>query len=65
MRYSKDKIKERRDELDLTQAEVAGRAKITISTLSTIENGHRKFIKPDTMDALALALRCTPAELTM
>jgi transcriptional regulator with XRE-family HTH domain len=65
MRYSKEKILARRKELDLTQDEVASRAKITIATLSTIENGHKQYVKPDTIEALAGALRCQPAELLM
>lgn len=57
------KIKERREELGLTQAELAGRAKITIACLSRIENGHTRYILPDTYTKLAKALRIEEAEL--
>ena len=63
MRYSAKKIKNVRLDKDLTQAEVASRAKITIATLSCIENKHKKFVKPDTIEALATALRVEVSEL--
>lgn len=64
MRYSAEKILAKRKEKDLTQAEVASRSKLSIPTISSIENGHKKYITPDTMDALAGALRCEVKELT-
>lgn len=63
MRYSASKILGKRQEKDLTQAEVARRSKLSIPTISSIENGHKKYVKPDTMEALAAALRCDLAEL--
>ena len=63
MRYSAEKIRAKRLEKDLTQAEVARRSKLSIPTISSIENGHKKYITPDTMDALAVALRCEVAQL--
>lgn len=57
------RVKTRREELDLTQAEVAARAKITIATLSRIENGHTKFLHPKTYENLVTALRLEPGEL--
>ena len=64
MRYDSKKILRRREDLDLTQAEVSRRAKLTIATISRIENGHKQYLKPDTLDALASALRCDPTDLT-
>lgn len=64
MRYDKDKILKRREDLDLTQAEVSRRSRLTIATISRIENGHKAFLKPDTFDALAKALRCQPEALS-
>lgn len=43
--------------LGLTQAELATRAKLTIATISRIENGHKSYIKPATNKALTDALR--------
>jgi transcriptional regulator with XRE-family HTH domain len=63
MRYDAKKILDRRIELDLTQAEVSTRSRITIGTISNIENGHKEYLKPDTMEALAKALRCEPDAL--
>lgn len=57
------KIKERRVELGLTQAELARRAKITIACLSRIENGHTGYILPLTYEKLAKALRIEQTEL--
>jgi transcriptional regulator with XRE-family HTH domain len=65
MRYSAEKILAKRKEKDLTQAEVSSRSKLSIPTISSIENGHKKYITPDTLEALADALRCEPAELTI
>ena len=64
MRYDGQKIKDRRIEIDLTQAEVASRAKISIPTISRIENNHKGYVKPDTMEALAGALRIDVAALS-
>lgn len=63
MRYSAAKILGKRKEKDLTQAEVARRSKLSIPTISSIENGHKKYVTPDTMEALAGALRCDLADL--
>ena len=64
VRHDAQKIKDRRLELDLTQAEVSVRANLTIATISQIENNHKLYIKPDTMEALTKALRCSPTDLT-
>ena len=64
VRHDGQKIKDRRLELDLTQAELSARAKLTIATISQIENHHKLYIKPDTMEALAGALRCETVALT-
>jgi len=63
MRYSPDKIKARRTEIDLTQSEVSARSKLTISTISGIENGHKYYVRKSTMAALAKALKTKVAEL--
>jgi transcriptional regulator with XRE-family HTH domain len=64
VRHDAQKIRERRLELGLTQEEVSRRAKLTIATISQIENHHKLYIKPDTMEALTKALRCNPIDLT-
>lgn len=64
MRYDGNKIKNRRLEIDLTQAEVSARAKISIPTISRIENNHKSYVKPCTMEALAIALRADVAALS-
>jgi len=55
--FNLSRVKELRKELGLTQAELATRSKLTITTISQIENGHKTYIKPDTMKALTDALR--------
>ncbi len=55
--YNLPLVKERRLELELTQMELATRSKLTVATISQIENGHKKFITPDTNAALTKALR--------
>ena len=52
-----EQVKILREKLGLTQAELATRAKLTIATISQIENGHKTYIKPATMKALTDALR--------
>lgn len=64
IRHDAQKIKDRRIELDLTQAELSVRANLTIATISQIENNHKQYILPETMEALTKALRCSPTDLT-
>jgi len=47
----------------LTQKELADKSKMTIQTISEIENGHRPNIMTDNLISLALALDTEPAEL--
>jgi transcriptional regulator with XRE-family HTH domain len=47
----------------LTQRELADRSKMTIQTISEIENGHRPNILTDNLINLADALNTEPAEL--
>lgn len=63
MRYSPGKIKARREEIDLTQREVSNRSKVTVATISSIENGHKYYVREATMNALAKALKTDVAEL--
>ena len=55
--FNLSRVKELRLELGLTQAELSTRSKLTIATISQIENGHKTYIKPCTMKALTDALR--------
>ena len=47
----------------MTQRELADRSKMTIQTISEIENGHRPNILTDNLINLADALNTDPAEL--
>lgn len=49
-----NRIKERRNELGLTQAELAEKLKVTVGYINTIENGKRKV-------SLKMALRIAVA----
>ena len=47
----------------MTQVELAGLAGLSCSYISMIERGHRKLTRRDQVNALAAALRVSPAEI--
>lgn len=57
------KIKERREKLKMSQKELSMRSGICRATLSLLENGADIDVKVSTIDALAKALKCSPASL--
>ena len=57
------RIREFRDTLGWTQAELAERAGIRRATVNRIENAHVKAIDLDVLDKLARALGCEPGYL--
>ena len=59
----KFKIKERREELGMSQAELVNRSGLARATISLLENGNEIDIKVSTLKALADALECKPSSL--
>ncbi len=57
------KVKQRREQLKMSQAELIEKTGISRATISLIENGGDVDIKVSTLDALAKALKCSPASL--
>lgn len=57
------RIKERREALKMTQAELAEKSGLSRATISAIENNGLSDIKVSTLKALAEALRCKPHSL--
>lgn len=53
-----NKIRERRQALKMTQAELSKKAKVSRATISAIENGTEIDVKVSTLKALADALKC-------
>jgi transcriptional regulator with XRE-family HTH domain len=56
-------IKRRRSALDLTQVELAKKAKITQAKISQIENGANDNVTIDVLRKLAKALNCVVVDL--
>jgi transcriptional regulator with XRE-family HTH domain len=56
-------IKRRRTALDLTQVELAEKAKITQAKISQIENGANDNVTIDVLRKLAKALNCVVVDL--
>lgn len=63
MNHLKDRIKERREALGLTQQELASRLNTTKQAISKYENGIVGNLPLDKVQQLAEALNCTPAYL--
>lgn len=57
------KIKERREKLNMSQIELSRRSGVCRATLSLLENGAEIDVKVSTIDAIAKALKCSPASL--
>ncbi len=57
------KIKERREELGMSQAELLRRSGVSRATISILENNGDIDIKVSTLKALAKALKCSPSSL--
>ena len=57
------KVKEKREEIGMSQAELIEKTEISRATISLIENGGDVDIKISTLDAIAKALNCSPASL--
>lgn len=59
------KVKEKREELKMSQAELIKLTGISRATISLLENGGDVDIKVSTLDALARALKCLPGDIFM
>ena len=59
----KDRLKEKRTEAGLTQAELAGLAGVTARTIQNYELGSRRPSNMETIQRIAEALKTTPAYL--
>jgi len=59
----KYRIKERRQQLKMTQAELVKKSGISRATISLLENGYDVDIKVSTLHSLAGALRCSVNKL--
>lgn len=57
------KIKERREELRMSQQELADKAGVTRQTISLIETGKLENVTLGTMNAIAAALESTVSEI--
>jgi transcriptional regulator with XRE-family HTH domain len=55
----KYKIKERREKLGMSQAELIRKTGLSRATISALENGGRVDIKVSTLNTLASALKCS------
>lgn len=60
---AKYRIKERREELKMTQSELIERTGLSRATISLLENNGEVDIKVSTLTALAEALECQPSAL--
>ena len=58
-----NRIRERREKLNMTQSELADKAKVTRQTISALESGDKVDVKVSTIKALADALKCKPTFL--
>jgi transcriptional regulator with XRE-family HTH domain len=57
-----DQVRQRRVELDWTQADLAAKAELRQSTISEIESASHET-RLQTIERLAKALKCTPKDL--
>lgn len=57
------KIKERREKLGMSQAELVRRTGISRAAIAYIEAGHDVDIKVSTLKKLSEALKCSPSSL--
>lgn len=60
---TKYKIKEKREKPKMSQIELSRRSGVCRATLSLLENGADIDVKVSTIDAIAKALKCSPASL--
>ena len=60
---AKYKIKERREKLGISQAELVEKTGLSRATISMLENGGEVDIKVSTLKAIADALKCSPSSL--
>lgn len=58
-----NRIRERREKLRMTQAELAEKSGISRQTISALESGDKVDVKVSTIKALADALKCKPTFL--
>ena len=57
------KVKERREKLGMSQAELIEKTGLSKATISLLENGGDVDIKVSTLKALASALKCSVSSL--
>lgn len=58
-----NKIKERREELGMTQSELSKKAKVARRVISELETGKREVIMTDTILKISKALDTTPEKI--
>lgn len=63
MLFNLSRIKVIREAFPMTQAELHRKTGLSITTISNIENGHRRSIADSTMVKLSKALKFMPADL--
>lgn len=56
-------VKERREELNMTQQELSDKSGVSRTTISKIENGVLKDIRSTTLLKIALALKCDVGDI--
>ncbi|MDY5463121.1 helix-turn-helix transcriptional regulator [Hornefia butyriciproducens] len=59
----KNKIRERRIELEMSQDQLSSASGVARTVISQLENGTREVITSDTMLRLAKALDCSVADI--
>lgn len=59
----KNTVKERREELNLSQTELATKSKVSRQTISLIENNNLENIESKTMIKIAMALNCDVGDI--
>lgn len=57
------RLRERREQLKMTQEELSKRTNLSRQTISALENGGKADVKISTIKVLAEALKCKPSYL--
>lgn len=57
------RLRERREQLKMTQEELSRKTNLSRQTISALENGGKADVKVSTIKVLAAALKCKPSYL--
>lgn len=57
------RLRERREQLKMTQEELSKKTNLSRQTISALENGGKADVKVSTIKVLAAALKCKPSYL--